>query len=147
MPQNEIRQLSSPQVVVFFVGSLLMVVGMGCYAFMVERLIASIVYLVGAVIFATLQCMQTYQGDDFVVKRLKNIMNLADILFVLAGLLMIDTCQLFLRHVFSRPETYFQWLYNKWLVVLLVAVILELYSLNRISHRLKKEKKEDNQQN
>ncbi len=143
MPQSEIRQLTSPQVVVFFIGSLLMVVGMGFYAFMYERFIASIVYLVGAIIFATLQCMQTYQGENLVVKRLKNIMNLADILFVLAGLLMVDTCEMFMRHVFTNVETYFQWFYNKWLVVLLIAVVLELYSLNRISHILKKDKEKE----
>ncbi len=124
------------------IGSLLMVVGMGCYAFMFERFVAALVYLAGAIIFATLQCMQSYRGDDFVVRRLKNMMNLANILFVLAGLLMVDTCGKFMLHVFTNPEAYFQWMYNKWLVVLLVAVVLELYSINRISYRLKKKKKD-----
>ncbi len=137
MQQNEMRQLNRTQNSVFLFGSLLMVVGMGFYAFQVQRLYAAVVYLAGAIIFAILQCMQTYQGTDFVIRRLKNMMNLADILFVLAGILMIDTATMFLRPMFSNIETYFQWLYNKWLVVLLVAVILELYSVNRISYKLK----------
>lgn len=124
----------------FIIGGLLMVVGMGCYVFMFHRMEAAFVYLVGSVVFAVLQCMQTYHGDSFTIKRLKNIMNMADLLFVLAGILMVDTCTQFLRPMFSNHIYYIQYVYNKWLILLLVAVILELYTTHRISHELGKQK-------
>lgn len=135
---NKIRPLTRTQSAVFVASGVLMVAGMGCFVFMVWRLWAAVAYLAGAVLFAVLQCMQTYHGDDFTIRRLKNIMTMADLLFVLAGVLMIDTCTQFLRPLFSNPVNYFNYLFNKWLVVLLVAVVLELYSVNRISYKLRK---------
>jgi len=35
--------------------------------------------------------------------------------------------------------TYVQYIYNKWVVVLLIAAILQLYSSHRIGHELQKE--------
>ncbi len=142
MQQNDLRQLSAMQSVFFIAGGVFMVAGMGCYVFMFDRhpasLIASLVYLAGSVAFAVLQCMQTYHGDDFTVRRLKNIMNMADLLFVLAGILMTDTCTQFLRPMFHNMKIYYDYIYNKWLILLLIAVILELYSVNRMSRELKK---------
>ncbi len=139
------RQLSRVQSAFFVAGGVLMVAGMGCFVFIRQqewapaaRLWASVAYLAGAVVFAILQCMQSYHGDDFVLRRLKNIMTMADLLFVIAGVLMIDSCRMFLRPMFSNEIVYFKYLYNKWLVVLLVAVVLELYSVNRISYKLRK---------
>ncbi|MCD7714115.1 MAG: hypothetical protein LUI08_04215 [Prevotella sp.] len=145
MEQNDIRPLTRMQSALFVAGGVLMVAGMGCFVLIrtpqwaqIARLWAAVAYLAGAVLFAVLQIMQSYRGGDFVIKRLKNIMTMADLLFVLAGVLMIDTCTEFLRQLFSNPVNYFNYLYNKWLVVLLVAVVLELYSVNRISYKLRK---------
>ncbi len=141
MAQNSLRTLSPTQTALYALGALLMVVGMGCYVFLIPsptlRFYAAIAFLVGAVFFATMQCMQTYQGNDFTLRRLKNMLNLADILFVLTGILMIDSIKQFLRHMFSNITTYYTYIYNKWFLILLIAVILELYAVNRISYRLK----------
>ncbi|MCD8282808.1 MAG: hypothetical protein LUC22_06115, partial [Prevotella sp.] len=98
------RSLTRFQSALFLVGGLLMVSGMGCFVFirqpdwaLTARLWASVVYLAGAVIFAIMQIMQSYRGEDFVVRRLKNIMTMADLLFVIAGVLMIDSCTMFMR--------------------------------------------------
>lgn len=119
-----------------------MVCGMGSFVFMFQRPIAALVFLVGAVLFAIMQCLQTYHGSSFVIRRLKGIMNMADLLFVLAGVLMIDTETHFMRPMFSNQEHYINYVYNKWLVLLLVAVVLELYSTHRISHEMNKKKKQ-----
>ncbi len=137
--QNKLRELTRLQSWVFVLGGLLMVVGMGCYVFMFHRTEAAFVYLTGSVIFSVLQCMQTYSGESFTIKRLKNIMNMADLLFILAGVLMIDTSTHFLRPMFSNQIYYIQYVYNKWLILLLVAVILELYTVHRIAHELGKD--------
>ncbi len=134
------RQLTTSQTVVYAAGGLLMVAGMGCYVFLFRPLWTAALYLVGAVLFAIMQCLQTYHGDNFTVKRLKSIMTMADLLFVVVGILMVDSATRFLRPIFHSAATYYQWVYNKWLVVLLVAVVLELYSINRISYILRKKR-------
>jgi hypothetical protein len=37
--------------------------------------------------------------------------------------------------------TYLQYVYNKWVITLLIAAILQLYTTHRISHELEKEAK------
>ena len=138
--KNDFRCLNTTQSALFLLGGILMVAGMGCYVFMFCRMAAGAAYLAGAVIFAVMQCMQTYHGTSLTLRRLKGIMTMADLFFVLAGVLMIDTECHFLRPMFSNQEHYIEYVYNKWLVLLLVAVVLELYSTHRISREIEKKK-------
>lgn len=133
------KQLSKLQSTLFLIGGALMVVGAGCYAFLVAQQIVCWVYLVGALIFASMQVNQTYEGNSTTIKRLKRIMTTADIFFVLSGLLMVDSAYMFLRDSFSDTVTYLNLIYNKWVLMLLVAAILEMYTMHRIGSELKKE--------
>jgi len=141
--QNNFRRLNNTQSALFLVGGLLMAVSLGCFVFMFQQQIASFVFLLGAVLFAVMQCMQTYHGTDLTVKRLKSIMTMADLLFVLSGVLMIDTTTRFLRPVFTNQEYYIQYVYNKWIVLLLIAVVLEVYSTHRISYEIRKQQESE----
>lgn len=132
------KQLTKLQSALFLIGGLLMVVGAGCFAFLLWRDAVCWVFLVGAVLFASMQVSQTYEGQNPTLKRLKRIMTLADILFVIAGLLMVDTAYQFLRDAFSDLTTYLQVVYNKWVLLLLVAAILEMYTMHRMAAELKK---------
>lgn len=116
-----------------------MVIGAGCFAFMWQQEIMCWIYLIGAVMFATMQMMQTYEGDNMTVKRLKKIMTTADIFFVLAGILMVDNAYRFMQQVFTNYIVYFQYVFNKWVLLLLIAAILEIYTMHRISSELSKE--------
>ncbi len=136
--QKAMKQLNKIQSAVFLAGGVLMVAGAGCYAFMFMQSVACWIYLVGAVMFAVMQVSQAYEGDNFTVKRLKKIMTMADIFFVLSGVLMVDSAHLFLKDAFSDYTTYINYIYNKWVVLLLVAAILEMYSMHRISSELRK---------
>lgn len=140
---NDFRQLNKTQSTLFLVGGLLMVVSMGFYVFMIQRQIAGIVFLIGAVLFAVMQCMQTYHGNDVTLRRLKSIMTMADLFFVLAGVLMIDSANQFLSSVFSNHIYYVMYVYNKWIVLLLIAVVLEVYTTHRISHEINKRNKKE----
>lgn len=120
-------------------GGLLMVVGVGCYVFMFATQIVCWIALVGSILFATMQMMQTYDGLNPTIKRLKNILNLADLLFVFAGLLMVDNAYGFFRSLFDNQIDYLTYLYNKWVILLLIAAIVEVYAMYRIDHELKKE--------
>lgn len=136
------KQLSKLQSTLFLIGGVLMVVGAGCYAFLVAQQVVCWVYLVGALIFASMQVNQTYEGNSTTIKRLKRIMTTADIFFVLSGLLMVDSAYMFLRDSFSDTVTYLNLIYNKWVLMLLVAAILEMYTMHRIGSELKKEEAE-----
>ena len=116
-----------------------MVVGVGCYVFMFATQIVCWIALVGSILFATMQMMQTYEGKNPTIKRLKNILNLADLLFVFAGLLMVDNAYGFFRSLFDNQIDYLTYLYNKWVILLLIAAIVEVYAMHRIDHELKKE--------
>ena len=137
--QITMKQLSRTQNIIFLVGGVLMVVGAGCFAFMWQQEIMCWIYLAGAVMFATMQMMQTYEGNNITVRRLKKIMTTADIFFVLSGILMVDNAYRFMQQVFTNYVAYFQYVFNKWVLLLLVAAVLEIYTMHRISAELSKE--------
>ena len=137
------KQLSKLQSVIFLLGGVLMVVGAACFAFGFiypkMMLITSWLFLAGTVLFSVIQAMQVYEGPSLIIHRLKRMQYVSDIFFVLSGISMVDTVYAFARHWFSNQETYITYFYNKWVVFLLIAALLELYTTHRISHELKKE--------
>lgn len=138
------KQLNKIQTFIFILGGVLMVIGAGCFAFgyMIYpqlTLYTSWLFLLGTVAFSVMQSMQLYEGSSQVAHRLKRIQAVADIFFVLSGISMVDTVYAFARNWFSNYEAYITYFYNKWVVFLLVAALIELYTTHRISHELKKE--------
>lgn len=133
------KQLNKLQTLIFLTGGAMMVVGAGCFALMWQQKIACWIYLAGALMFGVMQMMQEYQGHSIIVKRLKRIMSLADIFFILSGFLMVDMVYRFLQSAFDNYLTYYNTIYNKWVVLLLIATILEMYTMHRIEHELSKE--------
>ena len=128
------RQLTKVQNIIFLVGGLLMVVGAG--ATLLAWRLAPYVFAVGAICFASMQMLQRYEGQNFVIRRLRRIMLLSDVLFLVAALLMLANQGNFLG---LNYITYIQYVYNKWVVVLLIAAILQIYTIHRIGHELEKE--------
>ncbi len=135
--------MSKVQSIIFLIGGMLMVVGAGCYAFIFGQQVVCWVYLVGALLFASMQVSETYEGASMTIRRLKRIMTVADILFVLSGLLMVDSAYQFVRDAFTDIITYYNLIYNKWVLILLVAAILEMYTMHRLSKELNKEEPKD----
>lgn len=137
------KQLSKIQSAIFLLGGVLMVVGAGSYAFRFiypkMLLYTCWLFLVGTILFSVIQAMQLYEGKSFVIHRLKRIQAMADICFVLSGISMVDTVYAFARNWFSNYETYITYFYNKWVLLLLIAALLELYTTHRISRELEKE--------
>lgn len=120
-----------------------MVVGVGCCVFQLAPLVMCWVFLLGAVMFTLMQVMQTYNGTDITIRRLKKIQNVCDIFFILAGMILVDTMYAnaghsFFRGLFTTQEAYLTYAYNKWVLFLLIAAILEVYTVHRISHELSK---------
>jgi hypothetical protein len=130
--------------ILFLIGGLLMVIGVGCFVFLWQQKVVCWVFFAGAVLFSVVQMMQSYEGCGFTVRRLKRIQDMAGILFILSGILMVDTAYHFLLPLFSHRGDagyyeYMGYVYNKWVVILLIAVFLEVYTTHRISSELKNE--------
>ena len=83
---------------------------------------SSIIYTLGAVLFAYAQVMCRYEGKNLIIRRLRRQQILGAVLLVFAGVLMFVT-----KH-------------NEWVLCLTVAAILELYTAFRIPSELEKEK-------
>jgi hypothetical protein len=130
------KQLNNWQNAIFLTGALLMVVGAG--ASLPGWSAAPYLFALGALGFTSMQMLQRYEGQNFVIRRLRRIMLLSDVLFLVSALLMFASQgnALHLSHI-----TYLQYVYNKWVVTLLIAAILQLYTTHRISHELEKEVK------
>ena len=128
------KPLSKLQNTIFLVGGLLMVIGAGSSLLMWRW--APYLFAVGALGFASMQMLQRYEGKNVTIRRLRRMMLISDVLFLLAALLMFASQ----GNVFGLSHiTYVQYIYNKWVVVLLIAAILQLYSSHRIGHELQKE--------
>ena len=80
------------------------------------------IYKVGAVMFAYVQVMSRYEGQNLIVRRLRRQQVLGAVLLVFAGVLMFVT-----RH-------------NEWVLCLSAAAVLQLYTAFRIPSELEKEK-------
>jgi len=130
------QQLSKLQTVIFLAGALLMAIGAG--ATLTGWTLAPYIFAIGAVGFTSMQMLQRYDGPNFVIRRLRRIMLLSDVMFLVSALLMIASQgnMLHLSHI-----TYLQYVYNKWVVTLLIAAILQLYTTHRISSELEREAK------
>ena len=81
-----------------------------------------VIYTIGAVLFAYVQVMDGYQGQNLIIRRLRRQQILGAVLLVFTGVLMF---------VMKR---------NEWIVCLTIAAILELYTAFRIPEEMEKEK-------
>ena len=135
------KKLNKIESILFMLGGMLMVTGIGCYVFMLAPSITCWIALTGSILFSTLHMMQAYEGSQLAIKRLKRILNIADLLFVIAGILIVDSTYNFLRPVFENQESYITYVYNKWVLLLLIAAILEVYATHRIDYLLKKQER------
>jgi len=130
------RQLSKWEAYVMLLGGLLMVVGAGANVLFCSW--APYVFAPGSLLFVAMQLRQRYEGRDFTIRRLRRIQMISDVLFLLAGLMMIANQSNFLP---LDQLSYIKYVHNNWVVVLLVAAVLQLYTSHRIANELEKDTK------
>ena len=131
------KQLNRCQTAVLAVGALLMVTGAATAMFW--RNVAPWLFSVGAVCFVSMQMLQDYEGNNFTIRRLKRIVTISDLLLLLTGVFM------FMDH--DNPMgfdqiTYVSYIKGNWVVLLLIAAVLQLYTTFRLGSELEKERKE-----
>lgn len=130
------NKLNRAENVVLLVGAGLMVIGAAVGVFAGE--VAPYVFAMGAVAFVLMQFKQTYDGDNIAIRRLRRIMIFSDILFLLSALLMFAGQ----GNAFGLDLIfYLRYVHNNWVVTLLIAAIIQLYVVHRISAELDKEAK------
>lgn len=130
------RQLSKLEGILLLVGGLLMVVGAGANVLFCSW--APYVYAPGSLLFVAMQLRQRYEGRNFTIRRLRRIQVVSDVLFLLAGLLMLANQSNFLP---LDQLSYIKYVHNNWVIVLLVAAILQIYTSHRIANELEKDTK------
>ena len=138
----EMKQLSKLQTIIFLAGAVLMVVGAGLN--MAGNLNDS------PSAFASMQLRQTYEGRNFTLRRLRRILSVGDVFFILSAVLMLEDAFHFLLPLFqpyglNGYNNYVIYVQNNWVVLLLAAAIIEIYATHRISHELKKEEDKSGQ--
>lgn len=139
------KQLNKTQSIILLAGAVLMVAGVVMYVFQIFSH-AAWLFAIGAISFASMQVLQTYDGDNLAVRRLRRILVSGDILFVLSAMFMLENTYHVLLPLFSSWWQngylyYVNYIHNNWVVLLLVAALLELYSTHRIANELEKEAK------
>lgn len=102
------------------IGAVLLFVGLAIK--ITNWVFAPYIYLVGAILFAYVQVMDSYDGNNIIIKRLRRQQILGASILVLTGVIM-----LLFRH-------------NEWIASLTIASILELYTAFRIPQEMGKEK-------
>ena len=80
------RELNKIQTAIFLFGGILMAVGAGTT--LLGWGSAPYIYALGAVGFASMQIYQRYEGNNFTIRRLRRMMVLSDVLFLVEALHM-----------------------------------------------------------
>ncbi|MBQ9216247.1 MAG: hypothetical protein IJ159_05785 [Prevotella sp.] len=128
--------LNRIQTFIFVLGAVLMVVGAG--SSLLGWKLSPYIFAVGAIGFTSMQMLQRYEGSNFTIRRLRRMMLVSDFLFLLSAVLMFANNGNFFGLSYLN---YLEYVYNKWVITLLIAAILQLYSTHRIDHELAKEAK------
>lgn len=125
------KRLNKIQNIVFITGAVLLLIGAA--TFFTGWLYAFYLYTVGACAFAAMQLRAGYEGDNFVIRRLRGQQ-------VIGALLLVCTVFFMAMRIFDFGFARGQ----EWVVCLAVACVLELYTAFRIPAELEKEKSRKN---
>jgi hypothetical protein len=125
------KELSRWQAIIFQIGAVLLLTGAVSTLF--DWSFAPYLFGVGSIFYASIQMLQTYEGRKMVIRRLRRIMLLSDVLLLFSAVLMFATQS---KLPFFDQITYVQYIHNNWVLVLLLAAILQLYTTVRIDNEL-----------
>ena len=113
------------QTILYRIGGSLIIIGSILPLFAPE--VAPFVFAAGAALFGCIQISDRYEGKNFIIRRLRRQQVMGALLLIITAYLMISS--------------YFQWSPfrgSEWKVTLMIAAILELYTVFRIDHESKR---------
>ena len=127
------RQLNKIENTILLFGAVMMVIGSGANIF--AQPWAPYVFGMGTVGYVLMQLKQKYEGSNVAIKRLRRMVIISDVCLLLAAVMMFANMDNLFR---LDAVTYIKYVHNNWVVVLLVAAILQLYTSHRISKEILK---------
>ncbi|MGN1229172.1 MAG: hypothetical protein ACI4T5_05885 [Prevotella sp.] len=128
------RELNKTENAILLVGAVMMVIGSGANIF--AQSWAPYVFGMGTVGFVLMQLKQKYEGTNVALKRLRRMVIISDVCLLLAAVMMFAN----MDNLFGLDAiTYIKYVHNNWVVVLLVAAMLQLYTSHRISKEILKD--------
>lgn len=128
------RELNKTESAILVIGAVMMVIGSGANLF--AQLWAPYVFAMGTIGFVLMQLKQKYDGDNVAIKRLRRMVIISDVCLLLAAVMMFANMDNLFR---LDAITYIKYVHNNWVVVLMVAAMLQLYTSHRISKELLKD--------
>ena len=127
------RQLNKIENSILLLGAVMMVIGSGANIF--AQSWAPYVFGMGTVGYVLMQLKQKYEGSNVAIKRLRRMVIISDVCLLLAAVMMFANMDNLFR---LDALTYIKYVHNNWVVVLLVAAMLQLYTSHRISKEILK---------
>ena len=128
------RELNKTESAVLVIGAVMMVIGSGANIF--AQSWAPYVFAMGTIGFVLMQLKQKYDGDNVAIKRLRRMVIISDVCLLLAAVMMFANMDNLFR---LDAITYIKYVHNNWVVVLMVAAMLQLYTSHRISKEILKD--------
>ncbi|MCI6080700.1 MAG: hypothetical protein SPG55_06780 [Prevotella sp.] len=128
------RELNKTESAILVIGAVMMVIGSGANLF--AQSWAPYVFAMGTIGFVLMQLKQKYDGDNVAIKRLRRMVIISDVCLLLAAVMMFANMDNLFR---LDAITYIKYVHNNWVVVLMVAAMLQLYTSHRISKELLKD--------
>ncbi|MCQ2129555.1 MAG: hypothetical protein MJZ08_09035 [Bacteroidaceae bacterium] len=125
------KKLTRLQSIIFLLGGIMLVAGAVLYMFE-PVILAPAVFAAGALFYVVMQWMQTYEGNNITLIRLRKIQLLSGVFIMLSAVLMISN-----RWVYDIFTLFKIDIYNSWIIFLFIGVILQLYTILRIDNELK----------
>lgn len=122
------KKLNRFQNMIFAAGAVLLLVGAATFPILDE--IAFYCYTIGAFCFGAMQLYASYEGTNWVIRRLRRQQILGALCLMLVSVAM--AMNLF-RFGFAQ--------HNEWIVLLTIGCVLEVYTAFRIPSELEKEQK------
>ena len=128
------RELNKTESAILVIGAVMMVIGSGANLF--AQSWAPYVFAMGTIGFVLMQLKQKYDGDNVAIKRLRRMVIISDVCLLLAAVMMFANMDNLFR---LDAITYIKYVHNNWVVVLMVAAMLQLYTSHRISKEMFKD--------
>ena len=118
------KELNKWQAITFQMGAVLLLAG--AIGTIFEWHLSPYVFSAGAIFYSVVQMLQTYDGRNITIRRLRRIMLFSDLLLLLTAVMLFAT---YGKVPFIDQITY-------WVVTLLLAAVLQLYTTVRIDNEL-----------
>ena len=127
-------EINKTENAILVIGAVMMVIGSGANLF--AQSWAPYVFAMGTIGFVLMQLKQKYDGDNVAIKRLRRMVIISDVCLLLAAVMMFANMDNLFR---LDAITYIKYVHNNWVVVLMVAAMLQLYTSHRISKEMLKD--------